>query len=424
MGLVSEEIQIAGTGSMYPTFPKSENIDDVVAAKEIVAWPKMRRYPGGIPFFGKRLFAYSLKVGDIVEFENAKTEELTEKKYGERTGFVKRIVALPGDTIELRDGFVYVNGKTLDEPFTAKPRSTYGGEFLQSCIKLTIPTGKFFILGDNRKASLDSRFDIGLVDEEDIHYVLPWENQGEYRGNWRNTENDYLLAQTETLDSQEFVRLLNSKRKEKNIPNLAFNPLLSLSAKRRGNIMITTNDYSFEATRSGVKMSQAVKEAGYRNILYAEVFTQGHYDAEELVENFMAFPETKNLLLSKEYQDIGISEVSVGRDACTPQVIVVHLGGYVPPNYSKEQIDSWQSLIDSLNTIIPSLEQVRTAENIDKEKVEKLFQILTKRKNNAEKIVSTMKANQWLSDEEQKMVEEDKSLGQEIEKLYNELTKR
>ena len=43
-GVLREEILIAGTGSMYPTFPKSEGEDDVQKAQEIVAWPKMRRY--------------------------------------------------------------------------------------------------------------------------------------------------------------------------------------------------------------------------------------------------------------------------------------------------------------------------------------------------------------------------------------------
>lgn len=422
-GIVKGEIHIAGTGSMYPTFPKGTGTTDVVRAKEIVAWPQMNVYPGGISLLGQRLFSYSLHRGDIVEFENEKTESLTEEKYGDRTGFVKRIIAIPGDTIELRDGFVFINEKSIEEPYIAKPRSTYGGDSLKPCVKVTIPEGKVFVMGDNRKASLDSRFEVGLVRTGDIHFVLPWDQQEEYRKNWRDSAGDYLLARTSILDPQEFVTLLNAKRKEKNLKPLIYNPLLSLSSKRRGLIMLQTQDFSFEASRSGVTMAKATREIGYQNILYAEVFTQGYYDSEELIENVLTFPETKKLLFSRDYQDIGVAGVSGDKDACTTQVVVIELGGYVPPNYSKDQIAGWQNLAGDLGKIISSWQQLKSAENIDKDKLDRLINLLTIRKNNAEKIAARMKANQWLGDTEQKMTQDDKQLGQDAEKLYNELVK-
>jgi len=424
IGIIPEKVMIAGTGSMYPTFPKGEGTTDVIRASEIVAWPKMRHFPSGINVLGLNLFSYNLQRGDIVDLENEKTRKITQDKYGQEAGFVKRIIALSGDTISIADGFVSLNGEMLDEPYTAKPRSTFGGEGLPDCQSLRVPDGKVFVMGDNRKASLDSRFELGLVDISDIKYVLPVNEQGEYKKNFRDTSSDSSLAHTVTLNAEEFVRLLNEKRKEKNLKSLKYDKLLSLSAKRRGSVMISSNDFSTEATRSGVTMGSALKEVGYRNIVTAEVFTRGYFEADELLDNFMEFPEAKKILLGNDYQDIGLSPVLGDLNNCPMQIIVVHLGGYVPPNYKKENIDSWQKLLDDLNDVIPTWEAAKDISDIDKNKLEQLLSLLSQRKNIASKVLTRMKANQWLTDEEENLVKLDQKLAEDSNRIISQLNQR
>ena len=65
------------------------------------------------------------------------------------TPFIKRIIALPGDTIEVKNGAVYVNGSKLDEPYIKEP-PTYN--FQQK----KIPENEYFVLGDNRNNTNDS----------------------------------------------------------------------------------------------------------------------------------------------------------------------------------------------------------------------------------------------------------------------------
>ena len=63
---------------------------------------------------------------------------------------VKRVIGLPGETVELRAGELYVNGEHLEQNFDMTPNETYYGP-------LTVPEGSYLVLGDNRNNSKDSR---------------------------------------------------------------------------------------------------------------------------------------------------------------------------------------------------------------------------------------------------------------------------
>jgi signal peptidase I len=76
----------------------------------------------------------------------------------ENDEFIKRIIALPGETIRLQDGHVYINDKLLNEPYIPGSYSTNGGSFLADGASYTVPADKYFLMGDNRPHSSDSRY--------------------------------------------------------------------------------------------------------------------------------------------------------------------------------------------------------------------------------------------------------------------------
>ena len=96
--------------------------------------------------------------GDIIVFHSVLTTADGAEKL-----LVKRIIALPGDTISITGGVVYVNGEPQDEPYT---KDGYTNTEMD---EITIPEGKLFCMGDNRQNSRDSRDQlIGLVDEDAV----------------------------------------------------------------------------------------------------------------------------------------------------------------------------------------------------------------------------------------------------------------
>ena len=96
--------------------------------------------------------------GDIIVFHSQlTTADGTEKL------LVKRIIALPGDTVFITGGIVYINGEPQDEPYTKD------GYTNTEMAEITVPEGQLFCLGDNRQNSRDSRDPlIGFVDEDEV----------------------------------------------------------------------------------------------------------------------------------------------------------------------------------------------------------------------------------------------------------------
>ncbi len=425
LNLVEDYIPLSGTGSMYPTFPKGEGKTPEEQSKEIVGTTGMMRYPSGLNLFGYKLFSYEIERGDIVSFYNFKTAEITTKDGDKPRGFVKRVIALPADTLEIKDGVLLLNGKPQKEPYIFKARSTFGGEFLADCKSLTVPAGKLFVMGDNRKGSGDSRHTLGLIEFKDIDHVIPLKKQKDTLDkNWRKTDKDLEEISKIKLDKNRYLELLNQKRREAGAGPLRYQTRLETSAASRGKISLKYNDLSFEATRSGYTMKKALSDAGYSNITYGETSALGYYEAEELIENQFSFPDSKKFLLNQDFQDIGIAEVEGQLNGCPAQIVVGHLAGYVPPNYDQETINPWKKLLSDLKSIQPNWANLKEYPDFyskNKRDIDRMNEIISQRINIASAVISKLEANVWLTEAENQMVKQDEKLNEEQDSLATKL---
>lgn len=90
--------------------------------------------------------------GDIIVFPSP---------YEDGREFIKRIIGMPGDTVEVRNGIIFIDGQELDEPYIVNRDN-------RSYPAVTIPEGEYYVRGDNRPVSLDSSQG-WTVSREDIH---------------------------------------------------------------------------------------------------------------------------------------------------------------------------------------------------------------------------------------------------------------
>ncbi|WP_447976787.1 signal peptidase I [Candidatus Nitrospira bockiana] len=173
------------SGSMIPTLL----IGDHILVSKLsygIQWPgdcKLRMtFPPVTCYTSHTLVSFGEpQRGDVIVFRYPEDEE---------KDFIKRIIGLPGDTIEIRNKVVYVNGQPFDDKaFTQRvdpgtingavnPRDNFG--------PVTVPDNAYFVMGDNRDQSLDSRF-WGYVRAEKIRgkaFRIYWSWSG--HGDWKH----------------------------------------------------------------------------------------------------------------------------------------------------------------------------------------------------------------------------------------------
>lgn len=127
------------TGSMRPTLIEG----DIILVNKFI-------YGAKIPFTNWHLPKIrEPKTGDVIVF----VYPIDPKK-----DFIKRLIALPGETVEIKNGTVYINDKPLVDALFNQRYYYNRGDFGQENKKIVVPQDNFFVMGDNSASSQDSRY--------------------------------------------------------------------------------------------------------------------------------------------------------------------------------------------------------------------------------------------------------------------------
>jgi len=126
---------------------------------------------------GDQLFVNRFIYGLHIPFTNARPLALRQPRHGDIVvfvpphqrdkDFIKRVIGIPGDTIEIRKNVLYLNGKAQVEPYVMHKDQGRVTPNMSTVPKFIVPAGKYFMMGDNRDRSSDSRI-WGFAAKEDL----------------------------------------------------------------------------------------------------------------------------------------------------------------------------------------------------------------------------------------------------------------
>lgn len=338
---------------------------------------------------------YGLKRGDIVSFSNEETNNLF---------YIKRIIGSSGEQISIKNGYYYINGKALEENYTLNQLPTYGNTFLPDCESVSLPEDHYFVSGDNRTVSFDSRA-IGFIHKDDIEGVIKT-NTPEKFASFPIQAN---LLQTDVIP-ETFLKKLNEKRVAHQVSEVVTHATLNTLAKSRAEqIKDAFNDWKNRA----IPIDKLLDENEYGYNLAHEFVTFGYLDEQAIVNQIFDSPIERDEFLSSEYTEVGIGIEKREFQECKYPIISIILTWPAVPTYDQEVLDSWAEEISVNNQSLSNLQTFAGAPKIDQDKLRKLISTIAQMQQIAERIYNKQKNREWLTQKDYNDI-----------KLYDELSKQ
>lgn len=338
---------------------------------------------------------YGLVRGDIVSFTNEETSGMH---------YLKRIVGLSGEQVSIKNGYVFINGKVLQEDYTLNNLPTFGNTALIDCESYTIPKDHYMVLGDNRTVSSDSRV-LGFVREDDIDGVIKT-NIGE---KFASEQKQQQITKT-SINPETFLKKLNEQRSKNNGSLLVTHATLNqLANKRAGQIKDKFDDWK----NKSVTADKMLEESGYRFNKVHEFVTFGYLNEQTVLDQILDSASEKDQFLSTQYTEVGVGVTEKTNKECTFPIISVILSWPAVPTYDQSVIDSWSKEISINNQLIANLQTWVGYSGVDQSKLKNYISVVAEAQQIATRIYNREKNREWLTQKDYQDI-----------KYYDELVKQ
>lgn len=322
---------------------------------------------------------YGLERGDIVSFSNVETNNLF---------YIKRIIGMSEDQISIKNGYYYINDNALEEKYTLNNLPTFGNTFLPDCESVSVPKDNYFVSGDNRTVSFDSRV-IGFVHKEDIEGVIKTNTNAKFV----TSPVQRSLLRT-TIDPEVFLEKLNNKRVENEVSQIVTHDTLNDLAKVRvQQIKESFNDWKNKT----IPIDKLLDEREYRYNLVHEFVTFGYLDEQTIVDQIFDSAAEKDEFLSTEYTEVGMGIEEREFQECKYPIISIILSWPVMPTYDQTVLESWTQEIEVNNQSLLNLQILVGSPNIDQNKLRKLISTTAQMQQIAERIYNKQNNREWLT---------------------------
>ena len=321
---------------------------------------------------------YGLERGDIVTFQNKETMG---------SGYIKRIVGMPGEQIAIKNGNVFINGKALQEDYTLNALPTFGNTALIDCENYSIPNNSYAVFGDNRFVSSDSRV-LGFINEDDIDGVMKTQVGEKFA-----SEAKQLQISRVEVEPLEFLKKLNEYRAKNNTSNLVTHETLNeLAIQRATQINENFNDWK----NKSIPVDKLLEDEGYRFNQVHEYVTFGYLDEQAIIDQLFDSEVEKNHFLGN-YTEVGIGVVDKTNNECTFPLTSIIISWPAVPTYDKAVIDHWQAEIRMTNQNLGTLQTWVGDGGIDQAKLKKLISMMAEMQQTATRIHGKQTRREWLT---------------------------
>jgi signal peptidase I len=321
---------------------------------------------------------YGISRGDIVTFKNLETGS---------SSFIKRVVGMPGETISLRNGYVLINGKILEENYTLNHLPTFGSTYLVECEYYSIPSSSYAVLGDNRTVSEDSRI-LGFVRKDQIDGVI----KTHLTSKFVDSSNQMKLLKKE-ISPVKFLEELNKIRKDNKVSLLVTHQELNDLAEERAK-QIRDN---FDDWKKQTSAEKLLEEKSYKFNAIHEFVTYGYLDEKQIAEQILNSESEKDQFTADNYTEVGIGIVEKTYKGCSFPIISVIISWPVTPTYDQAVVDSWKKEMEIDNANLFNLQTWVGNPAIDQTKLRRAITLVAQQSEIATRIHKKMVAREWLT---------------------------